>query len=87
MGTLRLRSAPPVLLRRTVAGALVLGRAIANAADPTDETQPEQMIVTEGRYAQSATRTLEPILDIRHNVQVLWPCESFEMAGYALGGG
>ena len=71
MGTLRLRFVPPVLLRRTVAGALVLGRAIANAADPTDETQPEQVIVTEGRYAQSATRTLEPILDIPRNVQVV----------------
>jgi outer membrane receptor protein involved in Fe transport len=71
MGTLRLRSAPRVLLRRTVAGALVLGRAIANAADPTDETQPEQVIVTEGRYAQSATRTLEPVLDIPRNVQVV----------------
>jgi len=71
MGTLRLHSVPPVLLRRTVAGALVLGRAIANAADPTDETQPEQVIVTEGRYAESATRTLEPILDIPRNVQVV----------------
>ncbi len=71
MGTLRLHSVPPVLLRRTVAGALVLGRAIANAADPSDETQAEQVIVTEGRYAQSATRTLEPILDLPRNVQVV----------------
>jgi iron complex outermembrane receptor protein len=71
MGTRRRRSVPPVLLRRTVAGALVLGRAIANAADPTDETQPEQVLITEGRYAQSATRTLEPILDIPRNVQVV----------------
>jgi len=71
MGTLRPRSVPPVLLRRTVAGALVVGRAIANAADPNDETQPEQVIVTEGRYAQSATRTLEPILDLPRNVQVV----------------
>jgi hypothetical protein len=71
MGTLRLRSIPRVLLRRTIAGALELGRSTANAADPIDATQPEQVIVTEGRYAQSATRTLEPILDIPRNVQVV----------------
>ena len=47
------------------------GRAIANAAHPTDEAQLGQVPVTEGRYAQSATRTLEPILDIPRNVQVV----------------
>jgi len=71
MATLRLRSVPPVLLRLSVAGALVLGHGIANAADPSDEAQPEQVLVTEGWYAQSATRTLEPILDIPCNVQVV----------------
>jgi iron complex outermembrane recepter protein len=71
MGTLHRRSVPRILLRLPLAGAFVLGRTIANAADPTDETQPEQVIVTEGRYAESATRTLEPILDVPRNVQVV----------------
>jgi hypothetical protein len=67
MGTLRLRSVPRIFLRLSLAGVLVL----ANAADPSDETQPEQVLVTEGRYAQSATRTLEAILDIPRNMQVV----------------
>ena len=41
MGTLRLRSVPRILLRLSLAGALVLGRTISNAADPADESQPE----------------------------------------------
>ena len=35
------------------------------------KAQPEQVLVTEGRYAQSATRTLEPILDIPRNAHVV----------------
>jgi hypothetical protein len=35
------------------------------------KTQPEQVLVTEDRYAQSATRTLEPFLDIPRNAQVV----------------
>jgi iron complex outermembrane receptor protein len=37
MGTLRLRSVPPLLLQLSLCGALVLARTIANAADPTGE--------------------------------------------------
>jgi iron complex outermembrane receptor protein len=71
MGMLRLRFIPPILPRRSLCGALLAAWATACAADPSDETQPEQVIVTEGRYAQSATRTLESILDIPRNVQVV----------------
>jgi iron complex outermembrane receptor protein len=46
MGTLRLRFVPLVLLRLTIAGALVLGRTIANAADSTNGTQTEEVVVT-----------------------------------------
>ena len=38
MATLRLRSVPPVLMRLSVTGALVLRRGIADAADPSDES-------------------------------------------------
>ena len=71
MGTLGVRFIPPILLRLSLCGALLAAWATACAADPADESQPEQVIITEGRYAESATRTLEPILDIPRNVQVV----------------
>jgi iron complex outermembrane receptor protein len=46
MGTRRLRSVPLALLRLTIAGTLVLARAIANAAEPIDEIQAEEVVVT-----------------------------------------
>jgi iron complex outermembrane receptor protein len=70
MGTLRLRSVPRILLRLLLAGALVLGRTISSAADPADESRPETVTVV-GQYETSATRTLEPILDIPRSVQVV----------------
>jgi hypothetical protein len=70
MGTLRPRSVPRILLRLSLAGALVLGHTISNAADPADKSEPETIAV-EGQYETSATRTLEPILDIPRNVQVV----------------
>jgi hypothetical protein len=58
MGTLRPRSVPRILLRLSLAGALA------------DKSQPETITV-EGQYETSATKTLEPILDIPRNVQVV----------------
>jgi hypothetical protein len=59
MGTLRLRFVPLVLLRLTIAGALVLGRTIANAADSTNGTQTEEVVVTGTRLKleRSANRS------------------------------
>jgi len=52
MGTLRLRFVPLVLLRLTIAGALVLGRTSANAADSANGTQKQGGLDTRERHLQ-----------------------------------
>src|SRR5258708_34238502 len=70
MGSPRLRGSPPILPRISLCGALLAPWATTGAADPAAESQPETVTV-EGQYETSATRTLEPILDIPRNVQVV----------------
>jgi iron complex outermembrane receptor protein len=60
MGTLRVRSVPRILLRLSLAGALVVGRTISNAADPIGETAQNPITTQPSPSEPAASETPTP---------------------------